>query len=128
MLCDILKVKLAMHESEQDLLICSHQPEILLYDNQNIKLNGILFSILHTPGHTKGSICLLFSKFVITGDTLFAGSIGRTDLNSGNETDMINSIKKLKKLNPNLIVYPGHGMQTTIKNEIKLNPYLCLNC
>lgn len=91
-------------------------------EQANIKL-----AVLHTPGHTPGSICL-YSKdegIIFTGDTLFADSVGRTDFPGGNGTQLIKSIKqKLCTLPDETIVYPGHGPQTTISQEKASNPFL----
>lgn len=86
--------------------------------------------VIHTPGHTYGSMCLLFKvktesgdkAYLFSGDTIFAGSIGRTDL-GGSMPDMIRSIKLLSQLPDNVLVLPGHGPATTIGNEKKNNPY-----
>jgi len=99
-------------------------PEILLYDNQTVELSFAKFKVIHTPGHSEGGICLLFDGFIITGDTLFAGTIGRTDFPNGDHEKMLASLAKLKKLNPQTVVYPGHGSITTIANELRHNPYL----
>jgi glyoxylase-like metal-dependent hydrolase (beta-lactamase superfamily II) len=99
-------------------------PEILLEDNKNVQLSFTSFRVIHTSGHTTGSICLLFNDFLITGDTLFAGTIGRTDLDGGSYDDIMAAISKLKKLEPHLIIYPGHGSITTLINELHHNPYL----
>ncbi|MDR1695869.1 MAG: MBL fold metallo-hydrolase [Endomicrobium sp.] len=99
-------------------------PEIALEDNQEVKLSFTSFKTIHTPGHSKGGICLLFDDFIITGDTLFAGTIGRTDFPGGDYEEMMNSLEKIKKLKKSLIVYPGHGSQTTLANELRHNPYL----
>jgi len=81
--------------------------------------------VLHTPGHSKGGISLLGDKVVFTGDTLFAGSIGRTDLPGGSFEEIIRSIKtKLVTLPDRFKVYPGHGPVTTIGEEKKHNPFL----
>ncbi|MDR1522422.1 MAG: MBL fold metallo-hydrolase [Endomicrobium sp.] len=98
--------------------------EIFLEDNQEIKLSFTSFKTISTPGHTKGGICLLFDGFLLTGDTLFAGTIGRTDLGGGDYQEMLNSLKRLKELNPSLIIYPGHGSISTLANELKHNPYI----
>jgi glyoxylase-like metal-dependent hydrolase (beta-lactamase superfamily II) len=125
-LCKQFSVPLAIYKDELDLLSLfnSKKPEILLSDNQIMKLSHNSFLVLHTPGHTKGSICLLFDKFIITGDTLFAGTIGRTDLPSGNYNDMLRSIAKIKNLPNNILIYPGHGKQTTLQYELLHNSYL----
>jgi len=132
------KIPLAIHKHELEVLANSFKgasklfvfpdtirvPEIALEDNQEVKLTFTTFRVMHTPGHTKGSICLLFNDFLITGDTLFAGTIGRTDLTSGNYEDILNSLDKIKGLNPSLVIYPGHGSKTTLANELRHNPYL----
>lgn len=81
--------------------------------------------VLHTPGHTLGGICLKTGNIVITGDTLFAGSIGRSDFPGGNHGTLINSIKeKLLALDDETEVYPGHGPESTIGEERRSNPFL----
>jgi len=136
-ICHEFKIPLAIHKDELEILIDSKKslslvnslrtikkPEILFEDNQKMKLSFTTFIVLHTPGHTKGSICLLFDEFLITGDTLFAGTIGRTDLKSGSHEEILKSISKIKKMIPSLIIYPGHGSRTTLANELRHNPYL----
>lgn len=99
-------------------------PEIFLEDNQEIKLSFITFKVISTPGHTKGGICLLFDGFLVTGDTLFAGTIGRTDFDGGDYEEMFHSLKRLKGLDSSVVIYPGHGSITTLANELKHNPYI----
>ena len=85
------------------------------------------FEIIHTPGHSPGSVCFYFKndKMLISGDTLFCESIGRTDLPGGNFNKIINSInKKIFVLPENTKVYPGHGASSSIQNEKKHNPFL----
>lgn len=92
-----------------------------LNDNEIIKIGDEQLQIIHTPGHSPGGICIKGSDFLISGDTLFANGLGRTDLPLGNEEQIITSIKnKLLILDEELIVYPGHGDTTTIKQE-KIN-------
>ena len=84
-------------------------------------------TVIHTPGHTEGSVCYHFAQYnvLFSGDTLFAESIGRTDLPGGSLSQLLSSIKeKLFTLNDDLLVYPGHGMSTTIGHEKKHNPFL----
>jgi len=81
-------------------------------------------SVLHTPGHTPGSICLLGEGVLFSGDCLFAGGIGRVDLPGGDERAMLASLRRLAELDPRLLVYPGHGPPTTIAEELKGNPWL----
>jgi glyoxylase-like metal-dependent hydrolase (beta-lactamase superfamily II) len=95
--------------------------DIFLKDNDILKLGAKDIKVLHTPGHTKGSICILFGKELISGDTLFARGIGRTDLYGGDYEALINSIKtKLFVLPEDTNVHPGHGGSTTILAE-KMN-------
>lgn len=85
---------------------------------------GIPFTVLKTPGHTPGSVCLRTGSLLFSGDTLFAGSCGRTDLPGGNPADMRASLKLLAAIPENLTVYPGHGEATTLDAEKRYNPYL----
>lgn len=85
---------------------------------------GISFTVLKTPGHTPGSVCLRTGSLLFSGDTLFAGSCGRTDLPGGNPADMRASLKLLAAIPENLTVYPGHGEATTLDAEKRYNPYL----
>ena len=93
-------------------------------ENDVINLIGYSFKVIETPGHTMGSICYLMDNVLFSGDTLFKESIGRTDFPGGNYTIMLNSLKKLKKLNDDIIVYPGHEDETTIGDEKNNNPFL----
>lgn len=99
--------------------------DILLKSNDILTLGEQKIRVLHTPGHTRGGICLVMDGCVITGDTLFKGSIGRTDLYGGDYETIINSIvKKLMVLPDDYIVYSGHGLPSTIKDEKKRNPFI----
>lgn len=105
--------------------IVSPEPSKLLNDGDIIKLNEMELLIIHTPGHTPGSICMMLDKkYIFTGDTLFCSSVGRCDLPGGDEQILMDSLNKLKKLPGNLIILPGHGPECTIANELKHNPYL----
>jgi glyoxylase-like metal-dependent hydrolase (beta-lactamase superfamily II) len=77
------------------------------------------FSILHTPGHSPGSVCLLGKDHLFTGDTLFAQGYGRTDFSLGNEQEMIQSLKRLAQLPKNLTIYPGHGPATSLGQSLE---------
>ena len=92
--------------------------------DKTLKIENIEFEVIHTPGHTPGSICLVSSNFVITGDTLFCGSVGRCDLPGGDESKLRESLKKLIKLPGDYTIYPGHGSQCTISGEIKHNLFI----
>ncbi|MEM4766195.1 MAG: MBL fold metallo-hydrolase, partial [Nitrososphaerota archaeon] len=81
--------------------------------------------VIHTPGHTPGSVCYLAEEMIFTGDTLFAGSIGRTDLPGGSLQSLLSSISaKILSLPDHYAVYPGHGPSSTIGAEKMLNPFL----
>lgn len=98
-----------------------HKP---LVDNDEIPIGDEVIRIIHTPGHSPGSVCFLIDDAVFVGDTLFAGSIGRTDLYGGSYTKLINSIKtRLFTLKDDVVVYPGHGQFTTIGEEKQHNPF-----
>ena len=102
-------------------------PDEGLSDGQIVGLEHYPARVLHTPGHTQGSICLHFAplKLVVAGDTLFAGSIGRTDLPGGNFDQIMESLRtQLMTLPDETRVLPGHGPATTIGEEIKSNPFL----
>jgi glyoxylase-like metal-dependent hydrolase (beta-lactamase superfamily II) len=97
----------------------------LLQEGDLIEVGKIPIKVIHTPGHTPGGICLTVDNILFTGDTLFAGSIGRTDFPGGSHRQLIESIKKeLLAFPPETIVYPGHGPATTIGEEKKYNPFL----
>lgn len=100
--------------------------DVLLKDGDIIEVGNIKLEVMHTPGHSEGGICLKCARdVVITGDTLFAGSVGRSDFPGGSHTQLINSIKdKLLKFPPETKVYPGHGPASTIGTEIRHNPFL----
>jgi hydroxyacylglutathione hydrolase len=94
-------------------------PAIDLAEGAQIRFGEIILDVLHTPGHTEGSVCLLAAseRLLLTGDTLFAGSWGRTDLPGGSEDQMIVSLGRLSVLDDDLKVLPGHGRQTTLRDE-----------
>ena len=96
-----------------------------LHEGDTIRIGNSKLVVLYTPGHTKSGISLLGDNMVFTGDTLFAGSIGRTDFPGGSFHEIINSIKtKLMSLPDNFKVYPGHESYSTIGKEKKYNPFL----
>jgi len=98
-----------------------------LSHGDSVRAGSLAATVLHTPGHTEGSICLYFpaENKLIAGDTLFAGSIGRTDLPGGSFEKIIGSLKgKLLELPDETLVVPGHGALTTIGDERESNPYL----
>lgn len=104
----------------------NHFKNIEVIDNKNKKTTETFkFEILETKGHTSDSITFYFKKenIMFTGDFLFKGTIGRTDLDTGNIKDMKKSIQQIKNYPKQTIIYPGHGNITTLEKEIKTNPY-----
>lgn len=95
----------------------------ILEEGDKIKIGDYLLKVLHTPGHTPGSICLLADGFIFTGDTLFCGSVGRWDLPGGDVEALKSSIKKLSRLERKLKIYPGHGPSCNLSDELTHNPY-----
>ncbi len=123
------------HENDEDTIkkeIRNEKIKIhMLKDNDEIGVGKIKIKIIHTPGHTQGSICLLFENKLITGDTLFVNAIGRTDLPGGNASQLFESLQKLKRLDDSIEIYPGHDYgptkSDTLGNQKKTNPYLMYN-
>ncbi len=89
-----------------------------------LTLAGLSMRVLHTPGHTQGSVCLLVEDTMFSGDTLFMESCGRTDLPGGNWSQMMASLDRLKNLPGDYRVYPGHGPATRLSEERQFNPYM----
>ena len=89
-----------------------------------IELGILKLKVIHTPGHTKGGMCIKVGEHIFTGDTLFAGSIGRTDFYGGDYKQMMKSLRKLAKYDDNAVIYPGHGPTSTIGVEKRMNPYM----
>ncbi len=109
----------------------SPPPDRLLEDGDRVELGSVSFEVLATPGHTKGGISLFSADgpgggpVVFTGDTLFAGGIGRTDFPGGSHETLLESIRKrLLVLPPETVVYPGHGPPSTVAEEARSNPFL----
>ncbi len=103
----------------------SPPPDRELADGDLLTVGELELRVLHTPGHTPGGICLLGGGHVFTGDTLFAGSIGRTDLPGGDHQTLIRSARsQLMGLPMETVVHPGHGPDTTIGRERRVNPFV----
>ena len=95
-----------------------------LAEGETVDIGSLSFRVLHTPGHTPGSVSLLAGDVLFTGDTLFCGSIGRTDFAGGDDALMRQSLARLKALDGDYRVYPGHEGETTLERERRSNPYL----
>ena len=87
-------------------------------------ISGVELKVLHTPGHTPGSVCLLWGDQMFSGDTLFQGSCGRVDFPGGDPQEMLKSLRRLASLQAEYQVHPGHGESTTLNREKGYNPYL----
>lgn len=138
-LLEVTAAKLMIHENDLSLMMKagthaalyglsvepSPAPDRLLRDGDQLSLGELNLMVIHTPGHSPGGICLLLDDYLLVGDTLFAGSIGRTDLPGGNHQQLLHSIRdKLLILSDVTRVYPGHGPMTTIGREKQHNPFL----
>jgi len=128
------QAKIVCHKNDEDYLLHPRQqgfqipfdihptlPAYYLWEGSTVAVGALRFKVLHTPGHTPGSICLYEEreKVLFTGDTLFAGTYGRTDFQGSSEKHMFLSLKKMAKLPADVAVYPGHGQPTTISREKK---------
>lgn len=134
-----LKLPVMIHSQDADFLkspyknlsiffgfwVTSPSAQCLLEDTDRIDIGKLILEIIHTPGHTPGSICIKVDNVVFTGDTLFDGGVGRTDLAGSSEKDLFDSIKnKLLVLNDSIVIYPGHGGSSTIGRQKQINPFL----
>ncbi len=120
--------RIYIHRKEE-LLPDSMTGGMLFYSNAYsegdvLKIAGLEIQVLHTPGHTPGAVCLAVENTLFSGDTLFAGSIGRTDFPGGDVADMKKSLARLGALPTDYRVLPGHGEETTLFVEKENNPYL----
>lgn len=103
----------------------SFYPDVTLKDGDKLNVGTLELQIIHTPGHTRGGICIKVEDHLFTGDTLFKGSIGRTDFDGGSFDQIIESIKsKLLPISDGVNVYPGHGPASTIGTEKRTNSFL----
>lgn len=127
----------AIHPDDREQLLAVHHlpgvpadlPDIVceqeLHDGEIIAWQGLNIQVLHTPGHTRGSVCLRVGPDLYAGDTLFKQGVGRTDLPGGSWPALMFSIENhLYTLPPDTVVYPGHGQRTTIRDEMQHNPFV----
>ncbi len=132
-------VYLAIHPADRNLLLSgggaamfglqtaiSPPPDMDLNPNAIISMGDVLINVMHTPGHTPGSVSFYIEQdhTIITGDTLFQGSVGRTDLPGGNEQLLLKSLESYLSLPDATLVLPGHGASSTIAKEKQSNPWL----
>jgi hydroxyacylglutathione hydrolase len=105
--------------------IRGYAPEVDLAGGETIDVAGISFEVLHVPGHSPGHLAFYADGCLFSGDVLFAGSVGRTDLPGGSWDELVESIRTLADRFPlETVVYPGHGPQTTLGAELSHNPFL----
>ena len=102
----------------------SYHADVFVKDGDVLDLAGFSVRVLFTPGHTEGSICFFCGDALFSGDTLFQGSCGRTDLQTGDWGQMMESLKRLRDLPGEYNVFPGHGPATTLAEERRSNPYM----
>lgn len=115
---------MAIHKADAEDLVRVIPTDIVLNGGENLTVSDLTFSVIHTPGHSPGGICLYGQGVLFCGDTLFQGSIGRTDLGGDYNQLMNNIISKLMILPDETIVFPGHGPDTTIGVERSSNPFI----
>lgn len=98
-----------------------------MYGQNIFREDGLEIKVLETPGHTMGSVCFLVNyggeDVLFSGDTVFAGSVGRTDMPGGSAKDLVNSVRLISKLDPAVKIYPGHGPSSCVADEIRFNPF-----
>lgn len=131
-LSKLLKIPFYMHENEEHYIENDNtvfgnirKADGFLKEDTKLNIGNLDIKVIHTPGHTQGGVCFLVDGKLFSGDTLFQGSIGRTDFPGGDMNTILNSIKdKLLILGDEVEVYPGHGPKTTIGFEKKINPFL----
>lgn len=127
----------AIHPDDRELLphvrllpgVPQDLPDVVcetdLHPGETLRWHDLDVQVLHTPGHTRGSVCFLVGRDLIAGDTLFQRSVGRTDLPGGSFETLVFSIQNvLYALPPETVVYPGHGPRTTIREEMRYNPFV----
>jgi glyoxylase-like metal-dependent hydrolase (beta-lactamase superfamily II) len=124
---EVTGAQLLIHQADAPMIL--HQsnsppPDRYLGEGDIITFGDISLKVLHTPGHSPGSISLVTDKIVFVGDTLFAGSIGRTDFPGGDDEGLLRNVrKKIFTLSDDVVVYPGHGPKTTVARERNTNPF-----
>ncbi len=120
MLLDPEECRAFLHDLEME----PTEPDILLKNGDMITLGSLSIQVIHTPGHTPGGVCYLCGNVLFSGDTLFYGSVGRTDFSYGDSVQMLQSVRRLRDLDGDFQVLPGHGPATSLSAERRQNPYM----
>lgn len=129
---DLLKIPVYIHKNDWDMIENRveifgemRKPEYFIDESSKIAIENKIINVIETPGHTPGGVCFLVDGHLITGDTLFKGTVGRSDFKGGDGAVLISSVKnKLAVLDDEIKVYPGHGPSSTIGFEKMTNPYM----
>lgn len=138
-LAQTLPAEVAIHPEENDWAFCEKNAWLPAYPRtrevaitrplrhqQTFRDGGLAYTVIHTPGHSPGSVCLWFprERLVFTGDTLFAGTVGRTDLHRSSYASLARSLGVFLLMPPDTAIYAGHGQPTTVQNEVAHNPFM----
>ncbi len=102
----------------------SISPDVTVKEGDTIEVGDLKFKVIETPGHTLGSVCFIIENAILSGDTLFLGSCGRVDFPTGDPKAMMASLQRLKNLQGDYVVYPGHGPATSLDYERRTNPFM----
>ena len=121
---DYTQVKTPQNDFFYPIHDCRFCEVNLCEEGEQIQAGGLTFTVMETPGHTWGSVCYVCGDAIFSGDTLFAGSCGRTDLPGGNRQILELSLERLAELEGDFQVFPGHGADTTLTREKRYNPYM----
>lgn len=131
--------KIYMHEFEKEFATDSRlnlstvlaerqcrtfEPDHLYTDGDKIAVGNLTFRVLHTPGHTVGSSCFMVQDVIFSGDTIFKGSVGRTDFPTSDPKKMVQSVQRIAEIDENYAIFPAHGDSTTLDYEKKTNPFM----
>ncbi len=133
---EITRSRVLMHREDLDLIRdkrlalmigadeAGFEPNGFVEDGQKIEPAGIPLTIIHTPGHSKGSVCIYYKDTLFSGDLLFCQGVGRVDLPGGSQSQIVESLRRITRLPLQTKVYPGHGPSTTVEAELRGNLYL----
>lgn len=123
----LLDAGLSLHDQYSGYIKTSFVPlkaDIEVDDDSVLTLGSLKLGFITTPGHTEGGCCVRCENVIFTGDTLFCGDVGRTDVPTASRTDIIRSARRLAALDGDFVLYPGHGCATSLDEERRHNPYL----